>query len=336
MFKVIVGSIKEKLEKFANTVKAFDYATYKKSVIEKLNSMQKKNILLSVITGENSGYYELYNRDGETVARTFNGDTTEIYKDGKVWLFKEQGDDGEVNISNENGLPTLVLLREILKDADTQVNMEVGEDFEFIYTFITHKLPTQGKLLSEFILNNIKEFSGLRIKYKNEPIRQINVEIESEGNKLIPYCTIIGYQVLKDWRLDMMWNWNGQLDIKDTENLLALRNRELVKLQMNIQGYIRAKEDNKLKSSQNIYGAEYTKALKERKQEYIDKALNEVVSSYNVPFIGDRISLREEVDSYYQKNGNAQNLVEVVYYICYTKGLFAPYEYALANNVRFY
>ena|GEM_PF-1302104 len=339
MFKEIVGSIKEKLEKLENSAKAlensakaFDNANYKKPAIDVLNSMQKDNTIISVTTGRNSGYYELYNWNGEAVARTFNGDTTEIYKDGNVWSFKEQEDDGEVSISKENGLPTLAFLRKILRDDDTQVTTKVGiKD-----TFITHKLPTQNKLLSEFIKDNIKGFTGLRIKLIDASIRRITIEIESEGNKLIPYCTILGYQILKDWRLDMMWNWNGQLDIKDTENLIALRDRELAKLQMNIQGYIRVKEDNKLKSSQNIYGAEYTKATDEGKQEYIDKALNEVVNSYNVPFIGDRISLREDVDSYYHKNGNAQNLTEVVYYICYTKGLFAPYEYALVNNFRIY
>ena len=298
----------------------------KLNVMLRLDSMQKDNTIISVTTGKNRGYYELYNNNGETVARTFSGDTTEIYKDGNVWSFKEQEDDGEVSISKENGLPTLAFLRKILRDDDTQVTTKVGiKD-----TFITHKLPTQNKLLSEFIKDNIKGFTGLRIEYKEKPTLQINIEIESEGNKRTSYCTFIGYQVLYAWRLDRMWN--EQLESKDTENLLALRARELAKLQQNIQGYMRENNKKKLKNSQNITGEEYAKATDEGKQEYIDKALNEVVNGLNVPFIGDRVSLKKEVDGYYQKNGNVPNLIEVVQYICYTNGLFAPYEYALANN----
>lgn len=296
-----------------------------------LNSMQKNNTIISVTTGKNSGYYELYNNNGETVARTFNGDTTEIYKDGKVWSFKEQEDDGEVKISSENGLTTLAFLYDVVKDDDTQADTELDKDNELIYTFATHKLPTQNKLLSEFIKDNIKGFTGLRIEYKEKPTLQINIEIDSEGNKRTSYCTFIGYQVLYAWRLDRMWN--EQLESTDTENLLALRARELAKLQQNIQSYMQENNKKKLKiNSQNITGEEYAKATEERKQEYIDKALNEVVNGLNVPFIGDRVLLKKEVDSYYQKNGNVPNLMEVVYYICYTKGLFAPYEYALANN----
>ena len=49
-----------------------------------------------------------------------------------------------------------------------------------IYTFATHKLPTQNKLLSEFIKDNIKGFTGLRIEYKEKPTLQIHIEIDSE------------------------------------------------------------------------------------------------------------------------------------------------------------
>lgn len=307
----------------------------KLNVMLRLDSMQKDNTIISVTTGKNRGYYELYNNNGETVARTFSGDTTEIYKDGNVWSFKEQEDDREVKISSENGLTTLAFLHDVVKDDDTQVDTELDKDNELIYTFATHKLPTQNKLLSEFIKDNIKGFTGLKIEYKEKPTLQINIEIESEGNKRTPYCTFIGYQVLYAWRLDRMWNWNEQLESKDTENLLALRDRELAKLQQNIQSYMREKNKNKLKSSQNITGEEYAKATEERKQEYIDKALNEVVKGLNVPFIGDRVLLKKEVDRYYHKNGNVPNLMEVVQYICYTKGLFAPYEYALANNAEY-
>ena len=306
-----------------------------KLIKAELGSMQKENTLLSVTTGKNTGYYELYDKKGETVARTFNGDTTKIYKAGKVWLFREQGVDGEVNISNENELPTLALLCGILNDDDIKKDITRDKDGEILCTLVTNKIPTQDKLLSGFILNNIKEFTGLRIEYKNKPTLQISIEIESEGNKRTPYCTFIGYQKLNDWELDKVWNWNEQLDIKDTENLIALRDRELSKLQQNIQGYMREKNENKLKSRKNTSGEEYAKATDERKQEYIDKALNEVVNGLNVPFIGDRVSLKKEVDSYYQKNGNVPNLIEVVQYICYTKGLFAPYEYALANDVKY-
>ena len=302
----------------------------KLNVMLRLDSMQKDNTIISVTTGKNRGYYELYNNNGETVARTFSGDTTEIYKDGNVWSFKEQEDDREVKISSENGLTTLAFLHDVVKDYDTQVDTELDKDNELIYTFATHKLPTQNKLLSEFIKDNIKGFTGLRIEYKEKPTLQINIEIESEGNKRTSYCTFIGYQVLYAWRLDRMWN--EQLESKDTENLLALRARELAKLQQNIQGYMRENNKKKLKNSQNITGEEYAKATDEGKQEYIDKALNEVVNGLNVPFIGDRVSLKKEVDGYYQKNGNVPNLIEVVQYICYTNGLFAPYEYALANN----
>ena len=306
------------------------HKTESKGISAEINMLEERNALLSVTSGLNSGYYELYNKDKEAIVRTFDGDTTAIYKQGKAYIFKDNGtkenekenEDVGVSVTIEDGLPTLELLKKIVRTGEEE--RQQNENGENLYIYKAEEVPTQDKLLNEFIRNNVQECTGVQVEINLKPVLQGNIKIMSnKGNVL--YATFSGYQELNNWKLDTGWN-TASLKGKDNSYLQNLRKKELSKLQNNILVYMQTLNKSHLKNGE-ISGEDYINATTEQKQRYVDDVLSELVKEYSVVFTGDRVSMVRQLEEYYEANGTDLNLVSTVQYLCYTQGLLVPYEY---------
>lgn len=300
-------------------------------VLHKLDQMKKdidglRGGILTVTTGLNSGYYEATNKNGEAIVRTFSGDITGVYKDGKVWLFSGEGADSGVRY--EDGLTTIGLVEELLNSKDLEYQEPQEGRGNISYILVTNKIPTSDKLLTEFISKNIKDCSGIRLimDYVDAEIpsfKQATIELESSSGDRTLYCSFSksGIQTQEDWELDKMWG--EQTGETISHSAVALKNKELSKLQERIMQAVHNR-----KQIIDIKGSEYIKASTQKKQEYIDDVLRELGQAESVLFTGDRVGLVKEVDEYYATNGSTQGLSEVIEYICFTEDLLAPYRYA--------